>query len=166
MLYSDLKINPCLFQDDVARVAENLLSIREGNNRMESMAESKLLDYNLDKSNLILIGSKKFRKKIKQELDINPVMFCGGIMKLSESDKYLGDYLGCSISESVFTTVQKRKGLTLRLISEIKITIEDIRSNQLGGLVTGINIWNLAVIPFLFNNSECWLVIPRKTLNL
>ena len=47
--YAELKINPCLFQDDVARMAETLHSVREGNRRMESMAESKLLDYNIEK---------------------------------------------------------------------------------------------------------------------
>ena len=99
-------------------------------------------------------------------VDSDPVIFCNGIMTIKESEKYLGDHLSFSLSESVFITVQKRKGLTMRLISEIKITIEDIRSDQLGGLVTGINIWNLAIVPFLYNNCECWVDIPRKAMNL
>ena len=166
VMYLDLKLNPCLFQDDVARLAKTLNAVREGNKRLEYMAESKLLDYNIEKSNSIIIESKKFRRSIKQELESNPVMFCGKIMNISESDKYLGDYLSFSLSESVFKTVQKRKGLSMRLISEIKMTIEDIRSNQMGGLVTGISIWNLAVVPFLYNNSECWVDIPKKAMNV
>ena len=167
VLYIDVKVNPCLFQDDIARLAENIDSVKEGNRRLETMAETKLLDYNIDKSNSIIIGSRKFRKNIKEKLETNPLMFCGKTMKISESDiKYLGDYLSFSLAESVFTTVQKRKGLTMRQISEIRITIEDIRSNQLGGILTGIDIWNLAVVPFLYNNSECCVDIPKKAMNV
>ena len=68
-------------------------------------------------------------------------MFCNSIMKSSASEKYLGDYMSHSLSESVFITVQRRKGPTMRLINEIKFTIEDIRANNTGGLVTGIDIW-------------------------
>ena len=71
-----------------------------------------------------------------------------------------------SLSESVFTTVQRRKGLACRLISEIKVTIEDIRINTVGGLKAGLDIWNMAVVPFLFNNSECWVEIPKKAINV
>ena len=120
---------------------------------MESVAESKLLDYNKDKSTMILIGSRKFRNNIRQQISSNPVMFCYERMKLSESEKYLGDYLSYSLSESVFTTLKRRKGLTMRLISEIKVTVEDIRYNHLGGLITGLEIWILSVVPVLFNNS-------------
>ena len=122
VMYLDLKINPCLFQDDVARLAESLNSVREGNKRLENMAETKLLDYNIEKSNSIIIGTKKFRRSIRQEIKGNPIIFCGEIMNISESDKYLGDHLSFSLAESVFTTVQKRKGLFMRLISEIIIT--------------------------------------------
>ena len=115
---------------------------------------------------MIIIGSRKFRNKIRQQIDNNQVIFCNDKMKLSESEKYLGDHLSFSLPESVFITLQKRKGLVMRLINEIKVTVEDIRSNHLGGLLTGLEIWNLAVIPFLFNNSECWVEIPKKAMNL
>ena len=164
--YAGLKLKPCLFQDDIARLAPDLDSVREGNRRVEEMAESKLLDFNLDKSNMIIIGSKKFRRKIRDELQKSPIMFCGQKMTVSESDKYLGDYMSSSLSESIFTTVNKRKGLVKRLISEIKIVVQDIKSESVGSLHVGIEIWKMAVVPFLFNNSECWVEIPKKALSL
>ena len=87
-------------------------------------------------------------------------------MNSSESEKYLGDYMGSSLSESVFVTIQRRKGLSLRLISEIKLTLEDCRSHVLGGIATGLEIWNMAVIPFLFANCDTWMEIPKKAVNL
>ena len=130
------------------------------------MAESKILDFNLDKCCLVIMGNKKFRKRIKHEMDANPVIFCGKSIKTLESEKYLGDYFGVSLPESVFITVQKRRGMCERLIREIKVTIEDCRSDSVGGLITGLEIWNMAVMPFLFSNSECWIDIPKKAVNI
>ena len=58
--YSGMKLGPCLFQDDIARLAGDLNSVREGNKRIENMAECKLLDFNLDKSCYHMIGQKRF----------------------------------------------------------------------------------------------------------
>ena len=87
-------------------------------------------------------------------------------MRLSESEKYLGDFMSSSLSDSVFVTVQRRKGLAMRLISELKVTVEDIRINTVGGLLAGLEIWKMAIIPFLFNNCETWMEIPKKALNV
>ena len=95
-----------------------------------------------------------------------PIMFCNEVMKVKESEKYLGDYVSFSLADSVFKTVQKRKGLTKRLISEIKVTIENIRCDTVGGLTAGLDIWNMAVVPFLFNNSDCWMEISKKAINM
>ena len=130
------------------------------------MAECKLLDFNLDKSCWLIIGNKKFKNKINNEVMTNPIMFCQKQMRLSESEKYLGDYMCTSLSESVFVTVQRRKGLAMRLISELKVTIEDVRINTVGGLTAGLEIWKLAIVPFLYNNSETWVAIPKKALNV
>ena len=97
---------------------------------------------------------------MNEKVKVNPIMFCNQVMRVSVCEKYLGDYVSSSLSDSVFRTVQKRKGLSKRLISEIKITIEDMRSKTVGGLIAGIDIWNMAVVPFLLNNCDTWREIP------
>ena len=164
--FLDIKLGPVLFQDDIIRASDNLESVRDGNKRIEDMAESKILDFNLDKTCVLILGNKKFKNKIKHDIEVNPVFFCGQPVKQLESEKYLGDYFGTSLSESVFITVQKRKGMCERLIREIKVTVEDCRSETVGGLITGLEIWNMAVVPFLFSNSECWIDIPKKAVNV
>ena len=72
--YSGIKLGPCLFQDDIARLAGDLESVRDGNRRVENMAESKLLDFNLDKSCFLIIGSRKFKSKITAEIRLNPII--------------------------------------------------------------------------------------------
>ena len=87
-------------------------------------------------------------------------------MRESKSEKYLGYYVCSSLPESVFITVQRRKGLAMRLISEMKVTIEDFRINSVGGLMAGLEIWKMAIVPFLLNNCESWVEIPKKALNV
>ena len=164
--YAGINLRPCLFQDDIARLADNLNAVIEGNQRTENMAETKLLDFNLQKSCLLIVGGQKFRKQILDQLKSNPVKFCNYDMKRSDCEKYLGDYLSSSLSDSVFETIKRRKGHCIKLINEIKLTIEDCRGQSLGGLLTGMRIWNMAVVPFLFYNSECWVEMPNKALKI
>ena len=85
--YGPVKLAPVLFQDDIARLTLNIKSAQQGNKRMEAMAETKLLDYNLEKSSFMIIGNQISKKKIEQELLENPLLFCGKpmvqVMKLN-----------------------------------------------------------------------------------
>jgi hypothetical protein len=48
--YGDLVLGPALFQDDVSRVCLDPVSAQMGNAKMEAMAKTKLLDFNIEKS--------------------------------------------------------------------------------------------------------------------
>ena len=88
------------------------------------------------------------------ELENSPLMFCDKIMKHEKMTKYLGDWLSADgLSNSVKVTVDKRFGLALRAISDIRVIIEDCRNSVIGGLATGLSIWEAAVLPALLYNS-------------
>ena len=157
--YAGLKLSCCLFQDDIARLAISLEAVEEGNRRLEHMAESKLLDFHESKSGMILIGTRKFKNKITESLAKHPVTLSGKPMKIFASERWLGDHFGSSLSESVFLTIQKRKGMIQRLISEIRITINDCRSNTIGGLLVGLEIWQKA---FCFQTANAGWKFPRR----
>ena len=81
------------------------------------------------------------------------------------SVKYLGDWLSENgLADSVEMTVEKRKGLVSKSIYDIRSVIDDCRSNMIGGLSAGIDIWEMAVIPMLLNNAETWQDISAKKL--
>ena len=163
--YGQTTLQPILFQDDVARLSLDLESVQMGNNKMEAMAESKLLNYNLDKSCFIVMGNKKTRQVIHTQLETSPLLLCGADMKQETQAKYLGDWLTChGLSDSVTITVKKRKGLVSLSIYEIRSVIEDCRSQVCGGLSAGLDIWELAVLPKLLYNSDCWMDISTDTL--
>ena len=95
-----------------------------GNDKMEAMAEAKLLDYNPDKSCFIIIGKVKARLEVQKQLQICPLMLCGSDMKEEKHAKYLGDWLIChGLAYSVNVTVKKRKGLVTLSIYEIRAVI-------------------------------------------
>ena len=56
--YGDIIIQPLLHQDDIFRICVDLFSAQIGNEFMDNVMETKLLDFNLDKCCYIVIGSK------------------------------------------------------------------------------------------------------------
>ena len=69
------------------------------------------------------------------------------------------------LSDSVQATVMKRKGQVVSTILETKAVIEDCRSNVVGGITAGIEIWELAILPYLLNNSDTWVEISKATID-
>ena len=63
-MFGDIYLFPTLFQDDISRLCTDPLSAQMGNDKLEAMAETKLLDYNLDKSCIIIMGKANVRAKL------------------------------------------------------------------------------------------------------
>ena len=166
MNYLGMKLGPLLFQDDVGRLANSISSVQSGNCRMEAMAESKLLDYNLSKSCFMVFSDTKKLADIEADLNLNPIILCGKPMERVKEAKYLGDWLNClGLDASVQLTVNKRKSHVLRSAQDIRKIVDDHRCNALGGLVVGLDIWEMAVMPMLIYNAETWLGVSSKTIS-
>ena len=117
---------------------------QHGNELVSLVMETKLLDFNLDKS----------------------FYLSGFPMKEVTQEKYLGDYIHQNGNpDSVMATIKARSGLVTSAINEIRSVLEDCRINVVGGLCAGIDIWELSVIPFLLNNSSVWADIPQAAYN-
>ena len=163
--YGGLQLGPMLYQDDVARMANDPSSVQFGNDKMEAVAESKLLDFNLKKSSYLLIGKQSSCRKIEQQLELQPITLCGQNMKRDKEAKYLGDWISQEgLAKSAAITVMKRKKAVLSAIHDIRAVVDDHRSSICGGLVVGLQIWEMAIIPMLLYNSECWLDLSENTL--
>ena len=166
MRYAGLRLQPLLFQDDISRLANNPASLQAGNDRLEVMAETKLLDFNLEKSGFMQIGKSKMTQKFKDQLLKNPITLCGKPMSCVSEAKLLGDWLSDKgLGESVATTVKKRKGLVIASMYEIRTVVEDVRSNSIVGLSVGIDLWESVVLPMLLFNAETWFSIPQRTMD-
>ena len=88
------------------------------------------------------------------------------MIKEKHFDKYLGDQKHTDgIAASVAKTVNDRFWRVMSAILEIKTIIEDNRVHIVGGIMSGVNIWELAVIPAMLNNSETWDEIDKDTMD-
>ena len=76
------------------------------------------------------------------------------IIKENDKEKYLGDYIhNKGVQESINQTIKNRFWRAMSAILEIKTIVEDCRSQYVGGILIGKDIWELAVLPMLLNNS-------------
>ena len=165
--YGVVRLQPLLFQDDVAKVSGDVFAAQAGNLKMEQVLESKLLDFNLDKSVFLVIGTAKQKSKIHERLKETPLKMCNNLMKQTTKYAYLGEVLSeDGNSVSVLETIKKRQSNVYHLIFEIKSIIEDCRSNVVGGFITAMEIWEMAVIPALLNSADCWTNVPSKGMEI
>ena len=58
----------------------------------------------------------------------------------------------------------KRIGRVKQLIFEIRAIVEDCRNEKKGAIFTGIQLFQLSVIPFLYYSSELWVDIPSEAV--
>ena len=148
------------------RMAESLASAQYGNHLMEELIAKKCLQFNLDKSSFIVMGTNKQRKQFQRELEKSPLTLCDQKMKEVKTLKFLGDHLSFSLEDSVHQTVLKRVGIAKHTVLEIRTVIEDIRADRLGSINVAFNIFEQAILPMVLHNSETWLNITRKTMRI
>ena len=165
--YGDITIQPLLYQDDVFRLCLDPFSAQIGNEFMDNVMETKLLDFNLDKSCYIIIGDTDAKVKMKEQFKSAPLTLSGKPMKEVDSEKYLGDYISTlGTTDTALITVKKRHNKAMNAIREIKTVIEDCRAEVVGGIITGLEIWEVAVIPYLINNCDTWAYMPKQALDI
>ena len=103
--YYGLDLNPFSFMDDIFRMAGNVFDAQFGNDLIEEMTKEKILDFNLEKSNFLIVGNRKERRKLKEQVTKTPLLLCGEKMRETKSLKYLGEYLCPDLQESIHETV-------------------------------------------------------------
>ena len=164
--YPNVELSAQIYMDDIARLAENVASAQYANEVMEELLGKKSLKLNLDKSSFLVIGTKKSRRAISNEIMETPLKLGGEAMKEDKAIRYLGDFLTFNLEESVHLTVVKRLGVARQILYEIRAVIEDLRAQRLGSLGTAFDIYEQSVLQMILVNSETWVSIPRKTMKI
>ena len=160
-----MKVSLLVLQDDVCRFAISPEAAQVGVSRMEAMVETKQLCLNEDKSVFVIFGKGKAKQEMEEDFERNPVFLYGKPMKCSESERFLGDQMGGTLKESIRATINKRIGRATQSIYEIKAIVEDCRANITGGILTGLMIWEMGVIPFILNNSSTWFSMAKADMD-
>ena len=74
---------------------------------------------------------------------------------LKKKKKWLGEIIDCN-GDSISATIQSRKGRIYNAIHEVIAIVEDTRMQRLGGLQSGLDLWEIGIIPSLLSNSGTW----------
>ena len=77
MNYGPLNLLPQSFQDDLCRLCLDPVSSQFGLDRFQSLAEVKLLSYNLSKSGIVVMGAKKARDDLIIKFEESPSKLYG-----------------------------------------------------------------------------------------
>jgi hypothetical protein len=164
--YGSIRLQPLVFQDDVARVSCNLRKAQAGNHKLDFLMKEKQLKVHPDKTGYITIGNKKFQEKMARETMEKPIMFGDIVTKCKVADKYLGDMIHQDgLAASVEATIEERVGRIIAASHEIKAVLDDYRLQAVGGMMGAWDLWNLAVIPSLLNNCSTWIGINNKQVD-
>ena len=164
--YGDVRLQPLIFQDDLARMSSSVAAAQEGNDKIEHITNLKQLNINVEKSSYILFGNINAVKKMREIIKLSPLSLNNEVIKEKNSEKYLGDFIhNNGVTESTQHTVNDRYWRVMSSVLEIKTIIEDYRNNHKGGLITGVDLWEMSVIPMLLNNAGTWTNVDTVTTN-
>ena len=165
--YGSVVLAPLLLQDDALRLTTTVEGARDGCMRFEKIMGSKALEVNTDKSVYLLSCKRKNLERIRAEIARTPLQYKGSKIKEKSTEKWLGSIINSAGTyESSISTISDRKFRIYNIINETIAIIEDCRFNKLGGLKCAKDIWELAIIPSLLNNSELFSIDNPKIQKL
>ena len=112
---------------------------------------------------IVFQKSNKIRS-IREAINKNESLkICNQAILAKEKDQYLSDFLHeGGLSESVEATVSHRYGRMFSAIIEVSSILEDYRIDTIGGLKAGLDIFEMALIPSLLNNSMMNIYISQN----
>ena len=157
MYYGHVRLQPLCYQDDVGTMCTSLEMLTCQASKMSNMLKEKTLKAHHDKSGLLILGSKKFKDKIKGDIKESQICLNNFTLKTKFSDKYLGQVFESDLSSSALATVRQREGKIKGAAIEIKSIIEDYCMQAMGGLVAAWELWERALIPSLLAGAGTWL---------
>ena len=149
--------------DNVFCMATDAENAQEANYKMEDFVGKKNLQFNLDESAFIIVGSSKDTRTLKRSISKSPLTLCGEKMKEVSEIKYLGDWISSSLEESVQRTVSKRINIAKHAVIELRNNVEDSRASKIGGINAAFYIFEAAILSMLLYNGEMFVEMSKKT---
>ena len=163
--FGRVRCNPQAFQDDISRLAEGINATNYGNVKIARMLELKGLECHRTKMTFLTIGTKKYRKKIEEELQSCPIIFGNFECKPKSQDLYLGDMISADgLEASVEATIAPRQGKIKGEMFEMKSIMEDFWLQTIGGMAGAIDVWEMGICAKLLANCGSWVGIGKAAL--
>ena len=162
--YGKIRLQPMTYIDDVNRSRPDLNSVRAGNIKFSSLAAEKQLKYHPKKSCYLVYGPDSFQSRIELEALEEPVLLGKDVIYEKEEEKYLGDILSSQgLSASVRATVKDRTGKVKGSLYELRVVMEDVRMQAVGGFKAALDLYESCIVTSLMANCSTWMEIDKKT---
>ena len=131
---------------------------------MEAVMKRKQLSLGIEKCSIITFGKRSKVKAVREAINKEKsIQISNHTLKVKEKDEYLGDILHeGGLSSSVKATIDKRYSRVFWTIIEVSSILNDFRIDAIGGLKAGLEIFELAIIPSLLNNSDTWVEMDSE----
>ena len=130
--YGSIRLQPIILQDDIARLSNGITEAQAGNTFISTVIERKLLDFNILKSNFMVIGSEEIKREVVHDLEEKPLTLSGEKQKRVTEYTYLGTTIHeDGTSALALATLRKRYGRAKQMVFEIKSVIEDCRMDSI-----------------------------------
>lgn len=82
MSYGNVKLQPLSYQDDIGTPCTGIEMARDQADKMSKMLQGKSLQAHDDKSGIIILGSDKYKDKMKKEVECSPIILASSPSKL------------------------------------------------------------------------------------
>ena len=73
--YGTVRLQPMVFQDDVARMSGDIAAAQAGNHKLSFIMKEKQLKVHPDKTGFIAVDTKEYQERIAREASESPIMF-------------------------------------------------------------------------------------------
>ena len=166
MKFDQVRIQPLSYQDDVGSICSNVQMVKHQAKKMSQMLKVKILEAHPEKSGILIMGSKKYKKEVGRQLEETSIYLNKFQLKTKENYKYLGQVFQSNLSESALATVQEKAGKIKGAALEVKSVIEDFQMQAMGGLVAAWELWERALVPSLLAGAGTWLGDIREAVKL
>ena len=163
--YGGVRMLPLMFQDDIMRAVDSISAARAGNVKVDSVMKSKQLCLNPDKTGYIMFGHKREVAAAREEVVVSPIVCGNFITKEKVADKWLGDMFHQEgLAASVIATIDDREPKVKAAFYEAAAIVEDWRCQVVGGYLSALDLFELAILPTLLYNAETWMDISKAAV--
>ena len=165
MYYGGVRVEYFAYQDDIGKPSAGVNEAQAGNIKISQMFSDKGLEAHPDKTCFVVFGTTKYKEKIENQLETNPLYFGDFPVKKKDSERYLGQIihsggLAASCAATISDRAGKIKGATFETLS----IIEEFRMQAVGGMMAAWELWERAMVPSLLSGAGTWMGITTTEI--
>ena len=159
----DLVLDPLMYVDDTLFIHDNDSGARAGGEVITDAFDELGLEAHPDKSRQVVMGPKRFKDKLCEQLEEDPVIVQGWELKDSECETYLG----CEISskgvrDSITRSIKKRCRAAMAKAVQLNKLLDDDMFDKIGWIDAVKTLFNSIITPTVTYATEAYAFMTKS----